>query len=285
MRTSRRLLSLAALLASAGCPLWNGSQDDVQSVGSTEVALPLAKATNREAESLSGDAIADAYLAEAIDAGAQAALFNGGSIRCETPSFSANADEGGCAGLSIPPGTIDGQTLTNVLPFELEDHLVVVQLTGSQLKSTLERSVSSLPGTASGWFMQVANLSYSVDCSQPAQVINQNYPSVLSIVTEGSRVTAISVGGAAVDLATDGGVTYGIVTNSFEAEGDDGHVEMALACAAQNCQPFDPAATDYVEIGRYLSENSPLTQESILGGDGGVAVGSRIVLAANCMSQ
>ncbi len=284
MRPSHRLLTpLAVLLASTGCPIWNGSQDNVQPVGSTAVALPLDKAISREVESIFGDALADAYLVEAGDAGAQAALFNGGSIRCETPAFPANADEGGCVGLSIPPGTIDGQTLTDVLPFESDDHLVVVQLTGPELKSTLERSVSTLPGTASGWFMQVANLTYTVDCSQAAQVIDPNYPSVLSVVTEGSRVTAISIGGAPVDL-TDGGATYGIVTNSFEAEGDDGHVAMALACAAQNCQPFDPTATDYVEIGRYLSENSPLTNESILGGDGGIAVGSRIILAANCMS-
>jgi 5'-nucleotidase len=270
-------------VASAGCPIWNGSQDDVQSVGSTSVALPLQKSISREVESLFGDAIADAYLAESLDAGAQAALFNGGSIRCEAPAFAASADEGGCLGLSIPPGTIDGQTLTDVLPFELEDHLVVVQLDGAQLKSTLERSVSSLPGTASGWFMQVANLSYTVDCSQTAQVINSNYPTVLSIVTEGSRVTAISVGGTPVDL-TDTSTTYGVVTNSFEAEGDDGHVAMALACAAQNCQPFDASSNDYVEIGRYILENNPLSESSILGGDGGLALGSRILLAANCAS-
>lgn len=283
MRPTRRLLTLGLLAAAAACPIWNGSQDNVQPVGATSVALPLAKSVSREVESIFGDALADAYLAELLDAGAQAALFNGGSIRCEAPAFPASADEGGCAGLSIPPGAIDGQTLTDVLPFEVDDHLVVVQLTGAELKSTLERSISSLPGTASGWFMQVANLSYTVDCSQTAQVINQSYPSVLSVVTEGSRVTAISVAGAPVEM-TDGGVTYGIVTNSFEAEGDDGHVAMALACAAQNCQPFDPGATDYVEIGRYLSENSPLTAVSILGGDGGAAPGSRIVLAANCMA-
>jgi 5'-nucleotidase len=284
MRPSRRLLTLGLLAATTGCPIWNGSGDDVQPVGSTSVALPLDKPINREIESLLGDAIANAYLAQSLDAGAQAALFNGGSIRCETPSFPASADEGGCIGLSIAPGVIDGQTLTDVLPFELEDHLVVVQLDAAQLKSTLERSVSSLPGNAKGWFMQVANLSYTVDCSKPAQVINPNYPGVLSVVTEGSRVTAISIGGVPVEL-TDGGTTvYSVATSSFEAAGNDGHVAMALACAAQNCQPFDPGATDYVEVGRYLSQNSPLTQDSILGGDGGIPLGSRIVLAPNCLS-
>jgi hypothetical protein len=135
--------------------------------------------------------------------------------------------------------------------------------------------------------MQVANLSYTVDCSQPAQVIDQAYtniPPVFNVVTEGSRVTAISVGGVPVDLTDGGTTTYAVATSSFEAAGDDGHVAMALACAAQNCHPFDPDATDYVEIGRYLFQNNPLTQQSILGGDGGLTLGSRIVLAPNCLS-
>ncbi len=255
------------MASSTGCPIWNGSQDDVQSVGSTSVALPIDKPTSRKEES------------RFRPIGA-----NGGSIRCKSASFPANADEGGCLGLTIPPGTIDGQILTDVLPFEVDDHLVVVQLDGPALKSTLERSVSNLPGTASGWFMQVANLSYTVDCSNAAQVINPNYPSVLSVVTEGSRVTSISVGGVPVNVTDAGATTYGVVTNSFEAQGDDGHVALALACSAQSCQPFDTTATDYEEIGRYLWQNRPLTEASILGGDGGVSLGSRIVLAANCQT-
>ena len=282
MRPPRRLLTsrplVLLLLASAGCPIWNGSQDDVQTVGATSVALPLDKPINREVESLLGDAMADAYLAESRDAGAQVALFNGGSIRCFAPSYSSTADEGGCLQLSIPPGSIDVQTLTDVLPFESEDHLVVVQLTAAQLKSTLERSVSVLPGSAKGWFMQVANLSYTVDCSKPAQVIDQAYtniPPVFQVVTEGSRVTAISVGGVPVDLTDGGTTTYAVTTSSFEAaRRRRARRDGAGLRGAETRQPFDPDATDYVEIGRYLFQNNPLTQESILGGDGGVALGA-----------
>ncbi|MHB8417453.1 MAG: 5'-nucleotidase C-terminal domain-containing protein [Myxococcales bacterium] len=266
-------LSAVLVAGAAGCPIWNGSGDDQQTVGSTAVALPLDKSINRAQESLLGDVLADAYLsaAEAGDAGGVGALFNGGSIRCEAPSFPANADNNGCSGLSVDAGSIDGQTLQDILPFESEDNLVVVRLTGAQLASTLERSVSALPAKASGWFMQVSGLGYTADCSQPAQVIDPNYPGVLRVVTEGSRITSLEVGGAKVDLA-DTTTTYPIVTNSFEAEGTDGHVAMALACQAQGCEPFDPGVNDYVEVGRYLVSHDPV-DPSIQG---------RITLSASC---
>jgi 5'-nucleotidase / UDP-sugar diphosphatase len=272
MRPSHGLLIAVAGLAA--CPIWNGSQDDEEPVGSTAVALPLDKSINRSQESLFGNLGADAYLAAAADAGATAALFNGGSIRCEAPSFATDADDNGCVGLSIAAGNIDRLLLSDVLPFESEDDLVIVKLTAVQLKSTLERSVSSLPLKGSGWFMQVSGITYSADCSQPAQVIDPNYPGVLQVVSEGSRITSIDVGGKNLDLA-DSTTTYAIVTNSFEAQGTDGHVAMALACQQQQCQPFDPEVSDYVEIASYLGSHDPVDP----------TLQGRITLSPNCQLQ
>ncbi len=257
MRPANGLLTALALGAAA-CPIWNGTQGDQRPVGATTVALPLDKAINRSQESLFGDVCADAYLASGADAGAVAALFNGGSIRCEAPSFDANADNQGCKGQSVPPGNIDRLLLSDVIPFESADDLVVVRLTGAELKSTLERSVASLPSKASGWFMQVSGLTYTADCAQPAQVIDPNYPSVLRVISDGSRVGAIVLGGKLVDPA-DTTTTYDIVTNSFEAQGSDGHVAMGLACQTQQCQPFDPSSSDYVVIASYLGTNDPIS--------------------------
>lgn len=270
MRAAPGLLIFSAALLGA-CPIWNGSQDDVQPVGSTAVALPLDKSINRAQESLFGDLGADAYLAAGADAGAVAALFNGGSIRCEQPSFPANADNSGCRGLAVDAGPIDAQLLQDTLPFESENQLVIVLLTAAELRSTLERSLSALPQEASGWFLQVAGLSYVADCAKAAQVIDPNYPAVLSVVSEGQRVTSITLAGKALDL-TDSVTAYPVVTNSFEAAGNDGHVAMALACQKQGCEPFDPSATDYVEVARYLVTNSPVSP----------ALSGRITLSAAC---
>ncbi|MHB1844534.1 MAG: 5'-nucleotidase C-terminal domain-containing protein [Deltaproteobacteria bacterium] len=245
---------LLAALVLAGCPRWNGSTTNEAPVGATTVSLSVAKDQSRAEETPFGDLVADGYLASA-PSGTEVGLLNAGSIRCEAPTFPANADNGGCVGQALPPGPISAQALQDVLPFEDQDHLVVVKLTAPELKSTLERSVSSLPGAYNGWFLQVSGLSFSADCSKPAQLVDSTETQILA---DGQRVLSISVGGNAIDL-TDQTTEYSVVTNSFTALGKDGHVKMAAACAAQaGCPPFSPSSTDLDSVEAYLNAHSPV---------------------------
>ncbi len=247
-------MATAAALGLAACPRWNSAITNSTQVGSTAVALSLDKDQSRSQETLFGDFVADAYVASA-PSGTQVGLLNAGSIRCEAPTFPANADNQGCVGQSLAAGPISAQELQDALPFEDQDHLVVVHLTGAQLVSTLERSVSSLPAAFNGWFLQVAGLSFSADCSQLAQKVD---PTETKILQEGQRVTSVVVGGKRVD-PTDATTTYAVVTNSFTAFGKDGHVAMAQACAAQQCGPFSPSDTDLDAVEAYLDAHSPIS--------------------------
>ncbi len=274
MRAAHGLLiaGFAFLVGLGGCPLWNSPPPpNTGPAWEVSIALPLEKSSNRTGETPTGDLFADAYLAEA-PAGTQVALFNSGSLRCQAPTFPQTADDEGCPGISVGPGLLTQAELTDIVPFEATDHLVVVELTAAQLESTLERSVSVLP-QEKPWFMQVAGLSFHVDCAGAAQSVNPNYPQTLAVVSEGSRVSQVQVGGRSIDV-TDTRTTYRVVTNSFEAQGSDGHVEMGLACQAQGCQPFDPAATDFDGIVAYLNATAPV----------GPPAGGRITLDADCVS-
>ena len=258
MRAAHRLL--IGLLGLAACPRLNEAPGASPQIGATTVALPLAKALDRASETLFGDLVADAYRA-AGPADSQVGFINSGSIRCESPSFPATADNQGCVGQAIAIGPITAQELSDVLPFEDEDHLVSVAVTGPALKSTLERSLSGLPAKKSAWFLQVSGLSFEGDCSRAAQVV-QTDPSgnYSAIVKEGSRVLAIDIAGQPVSF-TDTTTTYTVIANSYTALGKDGHLALAAACAAQGCAAFDPSATDLDTVTLYFEKHNPVSPQ------------------------
>ncbi len=178
-------------------------------VGETAVALDVQKATVRSRQAPVGDLVADAVLAASVGEGAVAAIQNAGSIRPEI-----------CRGgerVEIPAGPITEADVEDLLPFE--NVVTIVNLSGPELKSVLERSVSALPEANEGWFVQVAGLSFDADCTRQRQVLSNDGTSV---VTEGDRVTSITVGGA---LWSSAG-TYTIATNDYVAAGEDGFLAM-----------------------------------------------------------
>lgn len=251
----KRLLVLAILAGCGSCAVVEKFNESCTAsgsvVGSTSVELDVTKRTLRSVEAPAGNLVADAILAAAGDPLAVAAIQNSGGIRPER-----------CAGGerdAIPAGPITEADLEDLLPFE--NYLTLVTLTGAQLESVLERAVSALPEATEGWFVQVSGLSFTADCTLQRQVLSVDET---QIVTEGQRVTSITLNGVPVSPTA----SYRIVTNDYVAAGEDGF----LAMKSTTSTPTEILYTDALEA--HLAASSPVAP----------AVGGRITLTG-CASQ
>ncbi len=149
-------------------------------VGESLVALDGERANVRTRETNLGDLIAD-MMRQAGQA--DIALTNGGGIRA-----------------SIDKGPVAVGEIFTALPFD--NTLVVLEVSGADIKAALERSVSAYPKEL-GAFLQVSGLEFEFDPSRAA----------------GERVTAVTVAGAPLDPKR----FYRVATNDFMAAGGDGY--------------------------------------------------------------
>jgi 5'-nucleotidase/UDP-sugar diphosphatase len=148
-----------------------------QSIGEALVDLDASRV--RTEETNLGNFIADIMRQTAQ---ADAAIINGGSIKG-----------------SIAKGTIKMQDVYNALPYD--NYLIAIQLTGAQLKETLEHGVSQV-GKPSHRFPQVSGLTFTYSRSAPA----------------GSRLKAVIVGGQPLNLTKK----YLVATIDYLGAGGDG---------------------------------------------------------------
>lgn len=147
------------------------------------VELDSRTATVRSGEAAIGNLFADAIRATSES---EIAIINGGGLRGE----------------KVYPagGAITRRDVFAELPFG--NHVAVLQIRGEAVRTAIENGLSLLPRTA-GRFPHVSGLRYEADLSRPA----------------GQRVTAIQIGGGALDPAR----TYKLATNDFMARGGDGY--------------------------------------------------------------
>ncbi len=153
-------------------------------IGAANVLLDGTRAFVRTRETNLGNLVADVMR---IESGAEIALQNGGGIRA-----------------SIPAGLIKVDHVFTVLPFD--NYLVVIELTGAQIREALELSVSRYPAELGG-FLQVSGISFVFDPKKPVN----------------SRVEEIFVGDKPI-VSTR---TYKVATNDFLAVGGDGYTVFA----------------------------------------------------------
>jgi 5'-nucleotidase / UDP-sugar diphosphatase len=158
-------------------------------VGRTAVDLDGQTEHVRSRETNLGDLVADIMREQA---GADAAIINGGGIRT-----------------SIPKGKITIKQVYAVLPFD--NYLVAIRLTGRQVKQTLEHGVSSL-AEPTGRFPQVSGLTFTYRRSAPV----------------GQRVQEVTIGGRPLSPDKE----YLIATNDFLAAGGDGYQAFGDAIRA-----------------------------------------------------
>lgn len=165
--------------------------DNVMSVviAKAEVDLDGDRTIVRKKESNVGNLIADIMLERTKTIpgnAADVALTNGGNIRTQ-----------------LKAGDITKKDLFTMLPFP--NTLVVLDVTGEELKQALENGVSKVEEGA-GRFPHVSGMSFSYDPKKPA----------------GERVLEVKVAGQPLDLKK----TYKLVTNDFLAAGGDGYTSL-----------------------------------------------------------
>jgi 5'-nucleotidase/UDP-sugar diphosphatase len=153
----------------------------------TAVTLDSRNATVRGREAAIGNLIADAMRARAR---ADLAIMNGGGIR------GGKVYEAGTA--------ITRRDVLAELPFG--NYLVTLNIKGSELRPAIENGLSRLPAAA-GRFPHVSGMTIEFDPKLPV----------------GSRVLAMTVGGAPVDPNK----FYRVATNDFMARGGDGYTGFA----------------------------------------------------------
>jgi len=170
-------LVLVAVSFSAvhAAPLVNNSQLDATQAGSQESNL--------------GDLVADAIR----DSGrADAALLPASELRSVT----------------IPPGHIDSQQLVDALRAASDDSdtVVLVRLTGSQIKKALTHGLSRLPAPYDG-FLQVSGLRVTYATGD-----------------HGAMVSSITLSGSSSELSDS--QTYTVATSRLLADGALGYFEI-----------------------------------------------------------
>jgi len=109
--------------------------------------------------------------------------------------------------ITIPAGPVDSEKIVAGLraASDATDTIVVLKLTGAQIKKAFERAVSRTPSPYEG-FLQVSGLSVTYDMSG----------------ARGNRVTALTIGGKPVQPAQ----TYTIATTRLLSDGALGYFEV-----------------------------------------------------------
>jgi 2',3'-cyclic-nucleotide 2'-phosphodiesterase (5'-nucleotidase family) len=188
----------------------------------TAVALDSRNAPLRGREAAIGNLVADAMRERAR---ADLAIMNGGVIR------GGKVYEAGTA--------ITRRDVQAELPFG--NHLVTLNIKGSELRLAIENGLSRLPDAA-GRFPQVSGMTIEFDPQQPA----------------GNRVLTVAVAGVPLDPNK----FYRVAVNDFMARGGDGYVTFA---AVDPLLPLEdtPLLSDEVTI--YLRDLGHSVQSRIEG--------------------
>ena len=206
----------------------------------------LARGWVRGEEAVLGNLIADMLVSHANAHGHDVdfALVNGGAIRFDSESRPDGI---------FPPGNLTRDDLSEILPFG--NTAVVIEMSGSELKSTLERAYFALPipddDSGSGTFLQISSsLQIVIDLALQPQVLDElAEPQVISV--SGQRLVSIRVAGS--DYESD--AVYRVVVPDFIAEGGDGFVALRDIPEAKQVEIGINLADALAE---YLTENVPV---------------------------
>ncbi|MCH7904319.1 MAG: 5'-nucleotidase C-terminal domain-containing protein [Armatimonadetes bacterium] len=182
-------------------------------VGETTVTL------DRDGQSVKGsvmsELVADSQYEATKSMGVVAAFINSGGVRT-----------------ALEPGGISYGDAITVQPFN--NTLVVIELTGAEIKASLEHGVGNGAGGHGGFLTPSTGTSYTVDHSQPL----------------GQRISRIIIGGEALDLNK----SYKVAINNFTVGGGDAHEVLKNAKG----QRFDTGLLDIDALVEYIRNHSPL---------------------------
>jgi 2',3'-cyclic-nucleotide 2'-phosphodiesterase (5'-nucleotidase family) len=218
------LAFLAPWLPAVGCVEFNQCEEDrLARLGTVALDLDVRESVVRTQETPIGDLVADGLFAvadtlcqEGLAPCPDFAIQNAGGLRQETACGSRDA---------IEVGPLYERDIKDLMPFE--NQLLVVTLTGADVKRVLERAVSALgqagQGGRSGSFLQVSGISFEVDCALPPQALA---PDQSAIASEGSRVVSAVLSSRGRDEEIVPDAEYRVAVNSFIAGGNDGFLSF-----------------------------------------------------------
>jgi 5'-nucleotidase/UDP-sugar diphosphatase len=161
-----------------------------------------------------GEKIADAMLDATASQKVVVALVNSGGVRA-----------------ALEKGDITFGNALSILPFN--NRLVVMDLTGAQLKRSLEDIVEA---ERSRTLWVSAGTRYTLDPSK----------------RDGSRISDLTLGGRPVDPAA----TYRVCVNDFLADGGDGLITLKNSTGYR----YDTGLLDIDAFLEYLTKHSPITR-------------------------
>ena len=215
-------------------------------VGHTDVFIEGRRGKVRTEETNLGNLTADANKwyaegCEALEDTKVLSLKNGGGIRAEIGDFVVNEVEQvfnppANDGLETAmPGDVSEGHFRGTLRFD--NGLVVLDVTGTELKTLLEHAVAATAaGVLPGRFPQVAGISFGFDPTKKARSTNDEGAvdeegeriTDLYVDTEGDGApeTALYVNGVEQAAAAE---TYTLVTLNFLANGGDGYPFASLS--------------------------------------------------------
>jgi 5'-nucleotidase len=189
------------------------------------IAADITRTNNPAGESALGDVIGDAQRAYTAGDGSQFAFMNPGGIRADLAFAQSSGGEA--------PGQVTYGEAFTVQPF---NNLVVTQqMTGDQIKTTLEQSFNGCFGrTQATVILQVsAEFHYTYNPTLPC----------------GSRITATTVNGVPMDPAA----TYRVAMNNFLADGGDSFPGFKAGTGRVYAPGFDVDA-----LTAYIGAHSPV---------------------------
>lgn len=178
------------------------------------ITADITKAQNTAGESQAGDLVGDAFLEATADVdhgGAVVGFTNAGGLRGTDPVFaySASAPNNGGAG----DGKVSYNESFTFMPFG--NNLVVLTLTGAQLKQALEQQFppsASAPAACTAWNKQTAQR-----IMQPSASLTYSWSTSRADCDKVDGST-LKINGVLVDPAQ----SYRVTVNSFLATGGDG---------------------------------------------------------------
>lgn len=183
-------------------------------IGETLVPLDTRYENIRRGEANAGDLVTDAIRMEVPDV--DIALINSGSIRGDRV---------------IPAGEISYLTLDTLLPFE--NVIVTVQMTGSEVKDTLERSASAIvfPGEeegseqkiSPGGFLQVSGVRFGINGS--GESFSENFDTG-TVISTGNRIENLTVVTSNGPVPVDPDAVYTVAVNDYLAGGGNGYTNI-----------------------------------------------------------
>jgi 2',3'-cyclic-nucleotide 2'-phosphodiesterase (5'-nucleotidase family) len=143
-----------------------------------------------------------------------------------------------------------GEVLTT-LPFG--NSLVALKVTGAEIISSLENSVSGL-SSDQGRFAQVSGMKYTYDSTKTPEIVD---PLTGNVTQVGQRIISVEIQQANGSyVPVDPNAYYILSTNSFMAGGGDFY--RALAAAKADGRYYELGLPDFEVLLSYLSKHNPV---------------------------